>query len=119
MYLGTPTVATNWSANAEFMGAFKESPSPKHEDIEAYDAPDCCCPVRGEFVTIPTQIGPYEKGNRWMDADVAQATEYLKKLYEDKDYYNRLSENGRTQIRRVLSYERAGKIVKEKLLEKV
>ena len=111
MYLGTPAVATNWSANAEFMNGEKVD--------GAFTAADCCCPVDGDFITIPTQIGPYEKGNRWMDADVAQATGYLKRLYEDKDYYRMLSENGRKQIRMTLNYERSGKIIKEKLLEKV
>lgn len=97
MYLGTPAVATNWSANAEFMDAAS------------------ACPVRGDFVTITKQLGPYEKGNRWMDADVDEAADYLRRLYEDKSYYEQIRTGGRELIREQLNYEVAGRIIKEEM----
>ena len=100
MYLGTPTVVTNWSANAEFV-----------DEMSA-------CLVEGEFVSINNQIGPYEKGNRWMDADVKQATSYVKRLYEDQTYYEDIKSHGIDKVRQVLSYERAGSII-QKEMEKI
>ncbi len=97
MYLGTPTVVTNWSANSEFV------------------TPDSACLVEGDFIKLQTQIGPYEKGNRWMDADVNQASAYVRRLYDDKAYYNEIKERGVTQVRKALSYERAGNIIRKEL----
>lgn len=97
MYLGTPTVVTNWSANAEFV------------------TEDSACLVGGEFIELTTQIGPYEKGNRWMDADVDQAAGYVRRLYVDKEYYDGIEKSGITQVRRVLSYGKTGKIMKEQM----
>ncbi len=94
MYLGTPTVVTNWSANSEFV------------------TEDSACLVEGSFIDITTQIGPYEKGNRWMNADVSQAAKYIRKLHDDKNYYTQIQQNGAAQVRRALSYERAGDIFK-------
>ncbi len=97
MYLGTPAVATNWSANAEFM--------------DVYSA----CPVDGQFVEIRKQIGPYERGNRWMDADIDAAAAYLLHLHSDKSYYDKIRRGGREHIRKTLNYGYAGEIIKKEM----
>ncbi len=97
MYLGTPVVATNWSANAEFMDAAS------------------ACTVGGNFVTITKQLGPYEKGNRWMDANVDEAADYLKRLYQDREYYEKIREGGRKQIRQTLNYRNAGRTIQKEM----
>lgn len=94
MYLGTPTIVTNWSANAEFV------------------TEDSACLVDGTFKEITTQIGPYEKGNRWMDADVEQAAKYARMLHEDRDYYNKIKSNGKAQVNKALNYNISGDIIK-------
>lgn len=97
MFLGTPTVVSNWSANAEFI------------------TEDSACCVDGDFIKLTTQIGPYEKGNRWFDADVEQASKYVRRLYDDKAYYGSIKTNGATQVRKVLSYERSGASIKSEM----
>ncbi|MCR4675093.1 MAG: glycosyltransferase [Lachnospiraceae bacterium] len=97
MFLGTPTVVTNWSANSEFI------------------TEDSACLVDGEFIKLSSQIGPYEKGNRWMDANVDQASEYVRRLYDDKEYYESIKNNGASYVRERLSYERAGNSIKTQM----
>ena len=94
MYLGTPTVVTNWSANAEFV------------------TEDSACLVGGELIELTTQIGPYEKGNRWMDADVDQAAGYVRRLYDDKAFYNSIKENGKAQVKKILNSQVSGDVIK-------
>lgn len=69
MALGTPVVATNWSANAEFM------------------TQETSCMVDYELVPVRKQYQYGEASHRWAEADVDQAAGYLKRLFEDKAYY--------------------------------
>lgn len=73
MLLGTPTIATNWSSNTEFMNK------------------EIACMVDYELVTIEKDLPPFKAGNRWAEPDVNQAADYMKKLYEDKEYYQKIS----------------------------
>lgn len=66
----TPCVATNWSANTEFM----------NEDV--------ACMVDYDIITIDKEIGPYAPGNHWAEAKVEQAAQYMRRLYDDPTYYN-------------------------------
>ena len=77
MYLGVPTIATKWSANVEFM----------NEDI--------ACMVDYKFITLDRDYGVYRRGNRWADADLDQAAEFMIKLYKDQKY--RLIMTGKAQ----------------------
>lgn len=97
MYLGTPVVATGWSANTEFMDK------------------DCSCLVDYKLVKINKSIGPYEKGNYWADADVNQASEYMRKLYENKQYWKQISVNGKNCIRERLKAENALTVINKKI----
>lgn len=99
MYLGTPVVATNWSSTAEFMT--KES----------------ACLVDYELVKIKKDIGPYKKGNRWAEADVNQAAEYLQRLASDKEYHEQISKEGKAQIQKQFNPAFIGDKIKEKLNE--
>lgn len=97
MYLGTSVIATNWSANTEFMD--KES----------------ACLVDYTLIEIKKNIGPYEKGNYWAEADVKQAADYMKKLYHEKDYHERMCQKGKAYIREVLNVDRPLKVISKKL----
>ena len=85
MQMGTPVIATNWSATTEFM------------DEES------ACLVDYKLITLEKNIGPYKKGNRWADADLEQAAIWMEKLYWDKDFYLRIKENAEKAIERYLS----------------
>lgn len=81
MLLGIPCVATNWSGNTDFMDA------------------TCACMVDYSFTEIKNDTGYYTKGSRWAEADVRQAAGYIVRLYEDREYYTRISDSGRKRIR--------------------
>lgn len=88
MYLGTPTIATNWSSNTEFM------------------TEETACMVDAKLVSLKEDFGSFKKGSRWADPDVRQAAEYMRKLYEDKAYRESISQNAGRYIRETLSQER-------------
>ncbi len=99
MYLGTPVVATNWSANTEFMGRGN------------------ACLVDYQLVKLPKAIGPYKKGSIWAAADEEQAAGYMRKLYYDSAYYASIKENGRRRIEEQLPIGAASKLLKEAVEE--
>lgn len=74
MLLGTPTIATNYSANIEFQN--KEN----------------SCLVDYKLIKVGKDIYPYKKDYLWADPDITQASEYMKRLYIDKDFYNSILE---------------------------
>lgn len=99
MFLGTPTIATNWSANTEFS-----------DDSSA-------CLVDFTFITLKKTIGPYATGNRWADPDTKQAADFMKKLSSDRTFYNGIAENGKRMVRQLLSAERASTILEQRISE--
>ena len=84
MLLGTAVVATNWSANTEFM----------NEQV--------ACMVGYCMKKLEYDIGPYKKGQCWADPDLEQAAEYMKRLYEDKDFYIERTELGKQYVQNKL-----------------
>lgn len=99
MYLGTAVIATNWSAPVEFMDE------------------NSACLVDYKMMTLKEDIGPYQKGNRWADADIIQAAEYMKKLSCDKKYYMDKVLQGKVYIREKLSVEKMAARMAERLKE--
>lgn len=99
MLLGTPVVATNWSANTEFMH------------------PGVACMV--DYRLIPTG-GDYAYGHarqRWADADIDQAAAYLTRLYEDKGYYEEIARAGQTHIAQRFPLEGSALAIKRRVGE--
>lgn len=80
MYLKVPTIATNWSANTEFM----------NEDV--------ACMVDYKLITLDKDYGVFKKGNRWADADLEQAAKYMIKIYKDKEFRDELVEKAHKYI---------------------
>ncbi len=99
MLLGTPTVATNWSSNTEFM----------NENV--------ACMVDYELITIEKDMPPFKAGNRWADANLDQAAEYMKKLYEDKEYYEMIRKNAKEYAKEKLGMDQAAGRIRERLKE--
>ena len=97
MLLGTPTIATNWSANTEFMSE------------------DTACMADYELITLDKDYGVFEKGNRWADPDIQQAAKYMRKLYEEKTFYDEISSKARNYIKNNLNLENASKIIKNRI----
>lgn len=99
MYLGTPVIATNWSANTEFMDQ------------------ETACMVDAEMVELEKDILPYRKGSRWADPDLDQAAKYMRRLYTDEAYRDELAGRAKANIRQLLSTERVAKLIEERLAE--
>ena len=99
MLLGTPVIATNWSANTEFMNN------------------DVACMVDYVFITIEEDHGPYEAGNRWADPDIEQAAGYMRKLYEDKEFHRNISAKAQSYIKEKLAPEHAAELITKRISE--
>ena len=95
MSFGKPVIATNWSANIEFMDE------------------DSACMVEYELVPVNTEIGGFKKSYRWAEADIEQASFFMKKLYSDKGYYNYISKNAKKKIEQQLNEEHIKSLIYE------
>ena len=99
MQLGTAVIATNWSANTEFM----------NEQVS------CLVPAQVEVLTQDSP--PYRKGTHWAHPDEACAAQWMRQLYEDKDFRETLCGNARQFLGSSLSQERAAQRIKARLDE--
>lgn len=97
MLLGTPTIATNWSSNTEFM------------------TKETACMVEVELVTLDRDIGSFKKGNRWAEPDVKQAAGYMRRLYEEPAYCHMLSQKAKDHIKKKLSITNAVEIINSRI----
>ena len=85
MNLGTATVATNWSANTEFMPE------------------GTACLVDWKPVPVGSAYQYEQEGLTWADPDVHQAAGYLRRLKDDPEYLKEITRAGQKQIREQLS----------------
>lgn len=69
-----PVIATNWSANTEFMNT------------------DVACMVGYELKTLEKDIYPYRRGNCWAEPDLNEAARYMKELAKDRMLYCALAD---------------------------
>lgn len=99
MFLGTPCVATSWSANTEFMDQ------------------DTACLVDAKPVVIERTIGPYRKGQYWAEPDVDQAGEYMRRLYLDPSYRQALSTQAQRDIRQKLNFQTMAQKIERRLAQ--
>lgn len=99
MLVGTPNIATNWSANTEFMNA------------------EVACMVDYELIGLKEDIPPYKKGSHWADPDVNQAAKYMDKLFSDKEYYNRIANKAKDYIDEKLCLERSIQLINQRIDE--
>lgn len=86
MYLCTPVIATNWSANTEFMNN------------------NVACMVNYELIEIEKDLGPFKKGQRWAEPNVEQAAEYMVQIL-DSEYREKMIKNAANYIRNKLSID--------------
>ena len=97
MLNGVPTIATDWSANTEFMDS------------------GCACMVSCRLIELERDYPPYKKGNRWAEPSVDEAADYMRRLVSDREYYRRLAQKGLEHSREVLGLERVKRPVRERL----
>lgn len=99
MALGTPAVATGWSANAEFMP----------EEVS--------CPVRCTLVPVNGAYPSAGEDSRWAEPDSHHAAEILRRLKEDPAYYREKAEAGQQYIREKLSLQRCAEGMRRRMKE--
>ena len=97
MLLKTATIATNWSSNTEFMND------------------KVACMVDSTFVTLKEDALPYKKGATWAEPDINQASEYMKKLYKDQGFYDKICISGKKHISKKLSMENAVDLISSRI----
>ena len=97
MYLGKPVIATNYSANIDFMNV------------------ENSCPVDYTMTKITKDSGPYKKGSEWADPDIGQAAFYMQKLVNDREYYENISQKAALFIKENLSIQKSANIAMERL----
>lgn len=85
MFLGTPCVATNWSANTEFM------------------TPATAALVDCELVDIGRDVGPFPRHGRWAEPDIGQAAAWLRRLASEPGLGRSLAAAAAGHIREILS----------------
>ena len=99
MSLGTPVVATAWSASGEFM------------------AEGTACRIDSRPVPVGDAYQGSPEGTVWAEADVKQAAGYLKRLREDEEFRKALAEAGKRQIQECLSITRCAERIARRLDE--
>ncbi|MEY8354087.1 glycosyltransferase [Lachnospiraceae bacterium 54-53] len=99
MLLGTPTIATNWSSNTEFM------------------TKETACMVDAELIRLDRDIGSFQKGNRWAEPDAKQAATYMRQLYMHEEYRIQISENANKHIKNCLSMAQVVNSIQDRVKE--
>lgn len=97
MYLGKPVIATNWSANTDFMTA------------------DNSFPVRYQLAPLQQAVGVYPAGQLWAEADVAHAASCLTRLLDDPALRQQMGARAAADIRRQLSPQAVGALAQQRL----
>lgn len=97
MLNGVPAVATNWSANTEFMDQ------------------NVACMVGYHMVTLDRDLNPYKKGNCWAEPDVDEAAEYMKRLVDDPLYYKTIADRAEAHIQAKLGLETVTALVENRI----
>lgn len=99
MCLGTPVIATNWSANVDFMTG------------------DNSCPVDYKLVQLEEDCFFYKAGQFWAEPSVSHAAKYMKELASDRNLYAKLRENAMEYMAEEFSVERSSSAIKARLDE--
>jgi glycosyltransferase involved in cell wall biosynthesis len=94
-----PVIATAYSGNLDFMD----------EDVARL--------VPARIVSIDRDYGPYLRGYRWADPDVAVAARFIRELAGAPDRARTLGVRGAAHVRRVLSPDAASSRVVDRLEE--
>ena len=97
MMLGTPCVATNWSANTEFM------------------TEESSCMVGYELIPVNGAYQGDDGTMRWAEPNVHEAAVFLKKLRDNPAYYQEKAEKGKKLIEERISMQKCADAIRERM----
>lgn len=97
MYLGKPVIGTNWSSNIDFMNSTNS------------------CLVRYRLINVGIDHGPYKAYQYWADPDVEHASDYMKRLVNNSDFYNSVASKGEAFIKEYYSPKAIGSLIQKRL----
>jgi len=98
MAIGKPVVATNWSANAEYMNTYNSMP------------------VNYRLIPVQDPDGDFDvDGQEWADPDEAHAAHCLTQLVNSPELCQRLGKNAKQTIHDNFSTRKVGEIIKARL----
>lgn len=97
MHLGKPVIATGYSGNLDFMNS------------------EFSLLVEHELVELKQDHLPYRKGNQWAEPSVEQAAGCLRWIVDHPAEAAAMAERGREATQRILSTERAGRSMRERI----
>ncbi len=99
MLNGTPVIATDWSSNTEFMDS------------------ETACMVDYDFVELREDCPPYRAGTVWADPNIHTAAGYMRRLYEDQAFYDKLAAAAKASVRDRLSMKNAVARIENRVAE--
>lgn len=99
MYLGIPVIATNWSANTDFMNE------------------ENSCPVDFKFIDVGYHYYKSKPGQRWADPSEEHAAQYMKRLINDKVYYSRIAQSGKDTMQTLFSEKQCAQKMIDRLYQ--
>ncbi len=99
MYFGKPVIATNYSSNTDFMNENNSFP------------------VRYDLVKLKKDYPPYKKGNVWAEPETKHVSELMRYVFENKEEAKKIGKNARRDIKKQLSPENIGQIMKQRIEE--
>lgn len=97
MSLGKPAILTNWSGNTQYMT--KEN----------------SCGVSCDIIEIQQTFGEYSRGRHWASPHEDEAGRYMKKLFEEPEYYARIAQKAKETIETAFSPLATGEVAREYL----
>ncbi len=97
MGLGKPTIATRWSANSEFMSSANSFP------------------VSCERVRLTRDCGPYRAGSEWAEPSIAEASRFMRLVYDDRALARAAGDAARRDIMRDYSEQRVSNAIQQRL----
>jgi glycosyltransferase involved in cell wall biosynthesis len=97
MALGKPVIVTGYSGNLDFT------------------RPGNSLLVKHRLVEITEACGSYERGDIWADADVADAAEKMRRLYDHPDEGRQLGQRAAVEVRQLLSPEKTQNEIRERV----
>lgn len=97
MLLGTPTIATAYSSNVEFQ------------------TETSACLVKYKLKKIGKDIIPYHASDVWAEPDISDASNYMKRLYSDSEFYRSIKAEGLKTIQEKTDMSRIQNIIQERM----